>query len=419
MGPGKPRLLVAGLITMLAAAVACTEDLESSAGCPLLCVDQGGTIETVVLDPITFDTTVSALAGQGTESALLIAARGDTLDSRAVIRFDSIPARFQPTTTDTTTQPITRADSVTLRLRIDTVGAKLPESVTIDAFDVDTTAADSLIGAVASLFRPDRLIASNTYAASVIKDTLIYNLPAAAILDRTGRRLRIGLKARGDNPAQFRIIAREGGGITQLRYRISTDTLIKPIVLAPYSTTPAGEPAIALSLSDYTVLVTAPSNGPRAALNVGGLPAQRVYMRFNIPRAIAESADIVRATLLLTQRPNRAIDPQDTMSILAFISIAGAAVTDVARASQIVQAVAGDTLRVAPGDSGVKMLDIASIVAVWRAHTDSTAPHAIVLLTTREGQAPLEGRFFSVEADPALRPRLRISYSTRNSRGLP
>jgi hypothetical protein len=420
VGQGKPRLYVAGLIALLAAAAACTEDLESSSGCPLLCVDPGGEIATVVLDPVTLDTTVSALTGQGTETSLLVAARGDTLDSRAVIRFDSIPARFLPSGSDTTTQPITRADSVTLQFRVDTIEAKLPANVTIDAYDVDTTAADSLIGAVASLFRPDRLIASNTFADSALKDTVRYTLPSAAILDRTGRRLRIGLKARGDNSVQFRILSTETAGTpTQLRFRVSTDTVVRPIVLTPYSKTPENQPSVAQSLADYTVLVAAPPSAAPPVLSVGGLPAHRVYMRFNIPRAITDSVDIVRATLLLTQRPNRAIDPTDTISLIAYITLAGKAITDITRASQIIQRVSGDTLHVAPSDSGQKNLDIAGIFGVWRLQPDSIAPRAIVLVSSREGQIPLEARFFSIEADPALRPRLRISYSTRRSRGLP
>jgi hypothetical protein len=359
VGEGKPRLYVAGLIAMLATAVACTEDIESSSGCPLLCVDPGGSIATVILDAVTLDTTVSALAGQGTESSLLVAARGDTLDSRAVIRFDSLPARFVPLSTDTTTQPITRADSVTLQIRIDTIEAKLSGNVTIDAYDVDTTAADSLLDVVASLFRPDRLIASNTFADSSLKDTVIYKLPSAAILDRTGRRLRIGLKARGDNSVQFRIRSTESGGTpTQLRFRVSTDTVVRPIALTPYSKTPQDQPSVALSLADYTILVKAPPSASAPALSIGGLPAHRVYMRFDLPREITDSVDIVRATLLLTQRPNLTIDATDTLSVLAYISLAGAAVTDVARASQIIQRVALDRVLVEPHVSGLSSLEI-------------------------------------------------------------
>jgi hypothetical protein len=249
---------------------------------------------------------------------------------------------------------------------------------------------------------------------------VIYKLPSAAILDRTGRRLRIGLKARGDNSVQFRIRSTESGGTpTQLRFRVSTDTVVRPIVLTPYSKTPQDQPSVALSLADYTILVKAPPSASAPALSIGGLPAHRVYMRFDLPRVITDSVDIVRATLLLTQRPNLTIDAADTLSVLAYISLAGAAVTDVARASQIIQRVAGDTLKVAPQDSGLRTLDIAPIVAVWRAQTDSASPRAVVLLSSREGQIPLEARFFSIEADPLLRPRLRISYSTRRSRGLP
>ena len=46
---------------------------------------QGGEIETITIDAVVLDSTVSALAGQGTETSLLLATRGDSLDSRAII----------------------------------------------------------------------------------------------------------------------------------------------------------------------------------------------------------------------------------------------------------------------------------------------------------------------------------------------
>ncbi|HVF40889.1 MAG TPA: hypothetical protein VM939_13395, partial [Gemmatimonadaceae bacterium] len=78
------RRQFAGLFILVFAAAACTEDLDNSAGCPLLCADQGGGIETVTIDPVVIDTTISALTGLGTEGSLLLATRGDTLDARAV-----------------------------------------------------------------------------------------------------------------------------------------------------------------------------------------------------------------------------------------------------------------------------------------------------------------------------------------------
>lgn len=409
----------AGVLCIVAIVGACTESLDSSAGCPDLCSNQAGLIETITIDPVVLDTAVSALTGQGTESSMLLATRGDTVDSRAVVRFDSIPARYPRSTTDTTSIAITTVDSARLRLRIDTVGARIPGPFTIDAYDVDTQAADSLTDAVAALFIPARLITSKTFAADALKDTLSIEIPPATILAKLGQRLRIGLRARAAGSVQFRIFSVEAGAPEQLRFRVSADTAIAAISLAPYSKTPADQSSVAASLSDYTVLVKGPPPGPADALNIGGLPARRIYMRFDVPAFIADTAEIVRATLLMTQRPDLSVDPKDTVRIVAHVSLAGKTVTDLTRAAQITAQTTLDTLRVAPADSGTKLLEVARVIALWRGQNPDQTPRAIVLISSTEGQAPVQARFFSIEAAPSLRPRLRISYSTRKSRGLP
>ncbi|MBA3340946.1 MAG: hypothetical protein H0T48_03845 [Gemmatimonadaceae bacterium] len=404
---------------VVAGVTACTENLDNSAGCPLLCPDQGGGIETVTIDPIVLDTTVSALAGLGTERSLLVATRGDTLDARAIIRFDTIPARYRAST-DTATTAITAVDSVLLQMRVDTSGGKIPGPITLDAYDVDSPAADSLTDALIALFTPDRLIASRTYAPAELKDTVFFALPGSAILQRRGSRLRLGLRARGQGSVQFRIVSTEGAAApTLLSFRVTPDTAVRRISLLPFSSTPTDQPALAASLDDYTILARGTSRGPANALNVGGLPARRVYLRFEIPRFLVDSVDLIRASLLLTQRPNIGVDAADTVLIIPHVSLATRAVTDIAKASQITAIAVGDTLRIAPRDSGLKIVEVASVVGLWRGQDEVEVPRALVLLSTTEGQSPLEARFFSVEASPELRPRLRISYSTRKSRGLP
>jgi len=412
-------LRAAGVLSIITIVAACTETLDSSVGCPDLCTDQAGLIETVTIDPVVLDTTVSALTGQGTEASMLLATRGDTVDSRAVVRFDSIPARYVKSLIDTATAAITTVDSARLRLKVDTVGAKIPGPVTIDAYDVDTDAADSLISVVAALFTPDRLITSKTFLAADLKDSIDIEIPGSAILAKLGKRLRIGLRAHASGSVQFRVFSVEGGLPEQLSFRVSSDTTIKPLTFAPLSKTPVDQSTIALHLSDYTVLVSGPPPGPPQSLNVGGLPARRVYMRFNIPAFLTDTAQIVRASLLMTQIPDRAVDPTDTARIIAHVSLAGNSVTDVARAAQITAQTSLDTLDVAPADSGLKVLEIPQIFTVWRSQRVDQTPRAIVLVSGTEGQAPLQARFFSIEAAPDLRPRLRISYSTRKSRGLP
>jgi hypothetical protein len=414
------RLKLAGLVILTAVLASCTEKLDNSAGCPILCPGQGGDIETITIDAVSLDSTVSALTGQGTENTLLVATRGDTLDARAIIRFDSIPGRYRRPGADTTSIIVTTVDSVTLRLRVDTTGGKIPDLVTLDLYDVNSTAPDSAVTEIANLFVPSRLITSATIARAGLKDTINVTLPASAILERLDAPLRIGIRARGPESVQLRVLSQEGAGTpTQLSYRVSPDTTIAKVVLSPGSKTPVGQPALALSLGDYTLLVRGTATGPATGLNVGGLPARRVYMRFEIPSFLVDSVDVIRATLLLTQIPNTGLDAADTVSIIPHVSLATVAVTDIAKAAQITAVVNTDTLRVIPGGTGVQEVEVANVVGLWRLQQSAETPRALVLLSTREGNSPLEARFFSIEAPPGQRPRLRISYSTRKSSGLP
>jgi hypothetical protein len=142
-------------------------------------------------------------------------------------------------------------------------------------------------------------------------------------------------------------------------------------------------------------------------------------MRFNVPSFLIDSVDVVRATLLLTQISNPGIDPADTVRIIPHVSLATIVVNDVAKASQITAIANTDTLSITPGSSGVQAVEVPSVINLWRVQKADETPRAIVLISLNEGDSPLEARFHPIEAAPALRPRLRISYSTRKSTGLP
>jgi hypothetical protein len=231
--------------------------------------------------------------------------------------------------------------------------------------------------------------------------------------------MRLGIRARGPQSVQLRIVSQEGAGATLLSFRATPDTTVAKIQLFPYSKTPVNQPILANSLADYTLLVKGTATGTLDMLNVGGLPPRRVYMRFNIPSFILDSVDVIRATLLLTQQANNSIDPGDTILIVPQFSLAAIAVTDVAKAAQITGLANTDTLRITPGGSGLRQIEVANVIGVWRTQDPAETPRALVLLTNLEGTSPLEARFFSAEAAPEFRPRLRISYSLRKQTGLP
>ena len=134
-------------------------------------------------------------------------------------------------------------------------------------------------------------------------------------------------------------MSQEGAGTPTLPpYRVSPDTTVARSRSGPRRAS-AESALLAASLSDYTLLVKGTATGAASLLNVGGLPARRVYMRFDIPAFIVDSVDVVRATLLLTQQPNASIDPSDTVKIVPHVVLAANAVTDVAKAAQISTAI--------------------------------------------------------------------------------
>jgi hypothetical protein len=399
----------------------CSENLDSSGVCSVLCPPVGGDVKNLTLDAVVLDTTVQALSGLGTEPGLFLASRGDTLDARVIIRYDSLPTKFTPKAD--TARPITTVDSAFVLLHIDTLSIKGPGPVTIEAYDVDTTASDTSTAAVLALFRPDRFISSQTFNRTDLKDTVRYYISNPTVLAKiqSNARLRIGLRASGANSSQMRITSTEGALPPTLSFRATPDTAsAAALVMSPFSRTPAGEAIIAYHLSDYTVIAKAPPPGSPSNLDVGGLPPRRVYVRFNIPLSIIDSATVVRATLLLNQIPNPLLDPTDTVLILPSLSLAGKAVTDPTKAAQIVADIALDTLRIMAGGSGLREVELARAFPIWRTQSPDTVPRAIVLKTLNEGNSPLEIRFYSSEEVVALlRPRLRISYTSRVPLGIP
>jgi len=415
--PISLRLIAAASTVLILGA--CTEKLDSSGVCGVLCPPLGGAVQNVTIDAVALDTAALSLSGLGAEPRLLLATRGDTLDARIIIRFDSLPLTFREGTD--TAKAITLVDSASLRFRIDTLAIKGTDPVTIEAYDVDTTASDTSTAAVLALFRPDRFIGAQTFTRAQLKDSIEYLLPNSHVLAKiqSGARMRFGLRAVSTGSSQIVFSSEESGAPTRVRFRVSADTTVQAFVIAPYSQTPTDDAIVKENLGDYTVFARRPPEGNPTDLNVGGIPPHRAYFRFDIPSSILDSSTIIRATLLLTQIPNPFLDPTDTVYVVPQLVLAGAAVTDPTKAAQIVTGLGIDTLRSRPGDGGLTLVEVASAFTVWRALKASETPRAIVLRARDEGTSPLQIRFYSLEAAPAFRPRLRISYTNQVPLGLP
>lgn len=418
----KYELLLAALaVTVLA----CSEDLESNAGCPSLCPGQIVDVRDTTIYPVVLDTTLRGYPLLGGETNLLLASRPG-LDVRAVFRFDTLENRFRPIGSDTT-EPITEIDSTYLRFRINLARSIITTPITFLVYDVGAAANDTAVADLAALTGPAATpIASHTVPLTELGDTLAIALPNALVLSRitSGQRLRLGLRVTSDGPVQLRIFTVEGGLPASLRYDPSPDTAVRAIIVFGSSRTPASDPQVARELIDFPVVVTGTPDPSADRLAVGGVPGRRTYLRFNIPSGLIDSTTIVQATLELTQVPLTGPYENDTTVIYPLAVAAGPAVRDPGKAALLTSPAGSfglDSLRLSPADSGRRTIELARLLRRWRVQPDTQLVRALVLRAKEEGTLPGQIDFYASEAAVAdsMRPRLRITFIPRVEFGLP
>jgi hypothetical protein len=416
----RPLALCAVGLMMIGA---CREDLEGGAACPVLCPEQGLEVRDTVLYPVVLDSTLAGYPLLGSEPALIVARRGDTLVTAGVTRFDTLLQRI--TRGDTAGRTITSIDTADLVISIGAAPIA-KDSVTIELYDVDTTVTGIDTAAVRQLFRPDRLISSFTLDKDSLVGVRRIPVPVSFLEPKIigADRVRFGIAVRSDSSAQIQLLTAESAGAAILSYlaRAPADTQTLSIVASSsVSPTPG---AAATSFADYQVIVEG-TFAPPGFLAVGGVPGHRVYLRFDIPQDLIEENTIVRALLQLTQTPAGGVDGDDTVQVIPRL-VRATSVLDPEPGKAAL--VLGDfasfpmpALGAVPTDTGVKTLQIATALAVWRLDPDTTFTRAIVLQALDEGLAPHTALFFP--GDPsvpqALRPRLQITYVPRAGFGLP
>jgi len=422
------RLYIVLAVILAAGAGACAESLDGGASCPQLCPSQTLTVFDTLINPVlVFDSTYVGFPELGAEQEILLATRGDTLEVRGVIRFDTILTQITPT--NDTTQNITQVDSGFLQIVLDTAHARIPAQIRFELYDVDDSIeTDTLSAPVNARFSPDRRIGGITVARAFLPETLNVPVSDSAILAKinTRGRMRIGLRVDGSGPAWIRVGSTEGSAGASLNYRGSPDTTVAKLINAPLSNYPIGtlEEGIRAGLTNYSLVAKNAIPQYLNTMNVGGNPGRRPYMRFNIPSHIVDSSTIVRATLILTQRPLPYGDLRDTMTIQAQVVLAGPQVLDLRRASNIISAPGldvTDSLLISPRDSGQKTIDMFNLLRAWRTQDALLypPPRAIVLRASPENVLPFEASFFNSQSPANLRPMMRISYVPTITFGVP
>lgn len=429
-GPSAVRRPTLRRATLLAAAlalagVACSEELPTTGTCDAdarLCDEQSITVEQVELEPVVFDTTVAGFPLRGTEPRLLTARSGDTLDARAIYRFDSLPSFYRATNGDST--PVTEVLEPALEIVVyRRAESYVPQAVTVEAYDVAVAGDDTSTVELAAAFVPERLVGTATLAPraatdTTTVDTLRIPLQPSTILAKLAgdRRLRVGLRVAPGMDARLSL----SPTIARVGYRATPDTVIARLTRSPLSETPPAQPQLQIDFSSFTIVVAGTAPDDPGVLTVGGLPGRRALLRFAIPPAILDSAQILRATLVLTKQPVATYLESDTLRLQPLAVTVSDAVTDLRRRLLLAaipvspftgrEVLSSTPVNVRPSTAGTVELAIPELVGAWRTIGDVGYRPELVLTSALEGATPVEARFYGRAAPAALRPKLRISY---------
>ena len=407
---------------------ACDEQLNGGIACPALCPGQQVAMRETTFFAVDLDTSIAGYPSLGAELEFYVTTLGDTLETAAALRFDSLPTSWRRTNdpNDSALVYVDTGSHVLLTIaRRDSL--LLGSETTVELYDIDMNGAeDTDPQAVAAAFTPGRLL--STITVDSLKDTLHIPIDPAFVLARIQdtfprNRIRLGVRVAQAGLPQLRIISTNGAGAAQLSFRPSPDTVstVPLIRNEPFSRVPF-EPFLKADMADYLVVIRGSPAPPAGVFRVGGLPARRAYLRFNIPAAILDSTDIVRATLFLTQRPSPASPlSSDTIGVGHFGVVSSANITDLTRALNFIQRLSNrDTLFTTPADSGERAFEMIDWVRVWRGTKPEKSPRAIGLASSDEETKPVEIDFYSIEALPTtVRPRLRLTYLPRSAGPLP
>ncbi|MEX2178674.1 MAG: hypothetical protein WD801_08200 [Gemmatimonadaceae bacterium] len=419
----RPLLLALCGTAMVAA---CDESLDGGLACPALCPEPAAQVRDTTLFAVVLDTSIGGFPPLGTEAEFALTYRPDTLETGIIVRYDSLPTTYRHVNVPEDSL-ITAVDSAVIKLRVaasDTLGP--PITVQIYDVDLDSPGEDTSAAVLAPLFVRERLLGERTFTAVEFRDSLIIPILSQAIQDRINapddslRRLRIGIRIVSTGSAEIQVFSSNFFGAPPLLYfRASPDTLNVPAIeMGPTSRTPDNV-SIAADLADFQIIFRGPAEPPPSVLRVGGIPGRRVYMRFDIPSVILDSSSIIRATLLMTQRPvPDAPEGQDSMAVQPLRLTASGVVTDIARILLFISGAFDSTMSV-PADSAVRPFELIDLVKSWRGTDPEVTPRAIALRSSSEG---VDGRlvdFFSKEAPMDVRPRIRLTYVPRALPGLP
>ena len=404
------------LIGAAVIAAACVEDLTTPGVCPTYCPANQISIADTVLYDLSRDSSFRGYV-RAHQSALLLAADlPGIVDGRVIFRINPNMSRARLNPNDTTTGAIQGSDSARMLLYItrrDTNATnltlrffRLPKTVdsTTTFSDVSGPFTDSLVRTPLNI---DSLLAKTNRKDSVTGDT--------AFVDTLNHRLVLSVRF---DSAAARYIATDSGTIA-FGIRVSADSLasialgkggLGPTLTWYVQVDSMGVTTVHRTLgtffASFATFVSSPPAAPiDSTLAVGGVPSARSIMRLAFPRAIRDSSQIIRATMLLVPAVPARGTPIDSfaMEIHAVLVDLGAKSPIAADAGHT------DSTMIHIGRADTVRIEVTNILQAWAA--DSTQPTTFVLAARDEAQSFAEIRFYPTIA--AARPSLQITYVRR------
>jgi hypothetical protein len=380
-------------------ATACSEDKVTAPGaCPEFCgVVSVQAVDTLLGSSINRDSSYTGYVPAYTASQIMVAGPGGARESRAVLRFLQFADTVPLNPGDTARRAVLQTDSFTVLLVVNRTTAgltglrfrlyRLPQTV-----DSATTYND-----VAPWFQDSTFIRDTLVPVPEQSDSITILLPASAFPDFQPGNRNVTLGVALSGPAAFA--------------ELGTSDQFRGAVLSRWVTVDSVGPTRARRVSSLGTLLDtyvfdpiAPA--PATVLTVGGAPSARSFIRLNVPSRIVDSANIVRATLVLIPQTPVIAAPGDTLVLLAH-SLS----SDIGPKSPVRPAAsdsAGLTgARLVNGMTDTIRVDITDVMRSWK--QDTITPRTLVLRIDREGGSFGQLRFWST-ADATRRPVIDLTY---------
>lgn len=371
----------------------CTERLTTPGGCPSLC--PGGLPEfrdTVLTAIVDGDSSFTGYSSPTDAASLLVANGGALGESRALIRFiprgDSVLAgdSLKPFTIDSVVL------SVFLQARDTTVNDLKLDVYRVPAtFDTLTTFAelDAAMVPVALLKTIDVANAARSGRLEMLFTGAELAKLTYAPADST--RLVIGVRLRAPSTAGAYLGGAAAGDATPL-YRT--------FVVADIADTLLRKQVLQRGVAENLTVRSAPTSEDPTLFRVGGFPAARALIRFNVPRYLRDSATIIRATLEMVPEGPLAGIARDSARIDVRAVLADFGAKSVVNPNQVAS-------KWFQADVDTVRIDMANVVALWQG--GSTFPTVVRVQLGQEFSSFLAPSFRSTRTATGG-PRLRITY---------